>query len=77
MPLCTLVLLHVINQNFQPATYPTMIEVETKPPNLKGLATSFMLAGVDAGVQTLKQLIVAQKERVLVHRVVASIDGGI
>src|SRR5262245_17057041 len=56
--LCGLVLLNVIDQDFQTAVYSTVIEVEAKPPDLERLPSSFVLSRVDPGIQRFQQLII-------------------
>src|SRR3954471_10513831 len=51
-----------------------MVEVKSEPANFERFSAALMLTRVDAGIQCLQQLIVAKEQRVLVHRVVQTID---
>src|SRR5262249_26369116 len=70
----SLILLHVIDQNFQPTVDASVVEVESEAPNLDRFAAAFVLPGVDARVERVEDLIVTGKERVLIDRIVAPID---
>ena len=56
-----LVLLYVVHQNFESAVHAAVIEVESEAPDLHRLAASFMLSGVDSGIEDVKDLVVARE----------------
>ena len=77
VPLRRLILLHVIDEDFQAAARAAVIGVEAEAANLKRLAAALVLAGVDPGGERLQELIVAREEGVsAVDRLVAPLDSG-
>ena len=75
MPLRSLVLLHVVHQDFQAAVLSAVIEVETEAAKLERFAAAFVLAGVDAGVELLEHLVVAREQGAIEHLGIAQIQG--
>ena len=59
MSLGGLVLLDIINENFQATVDAAVIKVVTKAANLERLTATLMLTCVDACIQSFNQLIVA------------------
>src|SRR5262245_20204476 len=51
MTLRSLVLLHIVDEDFQTAVNASVVQVETKPSDLERLAATFMLAGIDPGIE--------------------------
>jgi hypothetical protein len=51
MTLRSLVLLHIVYEDFHAPVNAPVVEVETKPSDLQRLAATFMLAGIDTGVE--------------------------
>jgi len=74
MPLSALVLLYVINQNLQPAIHAAVVEVESKPSNLDGLAASLMLSSIDACGQSVEYLVISIEQGVLVNGAITALD---
>ena len=76
MSLRSLILLNIINQNFHAAADSAVIGVKTETANFQRFSAAFVLSGVDSGIQSLNQLIVAPEKRVVVNRFVAAFDVG-
>jgi|SRR5262245_2667319 len=74
MALCALVLLDIINQDFETTIHASMVKIETEAPNLQRFSSAFMLAGVDAGGERIENLIVTGEQRTLVDIFVALIN---
>ena len=74
MALCSLILLDVIDQNFEAAVDAAVVEVETEAADFERFSAPFMLAGIDAGVQLLEDLIVTGEQSVVKNARVAEID---
>src|SRR5208337_542515 len=72
-----LVLRNVIDEHLETAVQAAVVEVESKAANLKRLAAAFVLAGVDAAVERFEELVVAQKQRVLVDGVIPAVNRGV
>ena len=69
VPLGGLILLHVIDQNFQPAVHSAVIEIETEAADLQRLSSAFVLPSVDARRQRIEDLVVAAEQCVFVNTV--------
>jgi hypothetical protein len=50
--------LNIIQEYFQTAVYPTVIQIESEAPDFQRLPTAFVPAGIDAGDQLLQNVIV-------------------
>jgi hypothetical protein len=57
-----LILLNIIDHDFQPAVDSAMIEIESETANLERLATALVLPGIYPGRQRVKDLVVAGEE---------------
>ncbi len=65
MPLRRLVLRNVVDKDLQPPGSAAVVEVETEAADLKRLAPTLVLPGVDAGVELMKDLVVAREKRLI------------
>src|SRR5262245_54858961 len=54
-----LILLHAVHQDLQAAIDAAVVQVEPEAADLERLAAAFLLAGADAGVEGVEELIVA------------------
>src|SRR5262249_36500053 len=70
----TLVLLYVIDQDFQASVHSAVIQVEPKTPDLQRFSPTFMLAGVDAGGQRVENLVITIEECVAINRLVPLVN---
>ena len=62
VPLGALVLLHIVHEDLESAADAAVIEVEAEAANLQGFPPALVLSGVDAGVEHMKDLVVAGKD---------------
>jgi hypothetical protein len=74
MPLSGLVLLDVIDQDFQTSVHATVVQVESKASNLQRLAPALVLASTDSRSQSVEDLIVPAEESLGVHGIVSAIN---
>ena len=74
MPLRTLILLHVIEQNFQAAVYAAVVEIEPIASNLDRLASALVLPGIDPTVEHVEHLVVPAEERLIEYLRISPID---
>jgi len=77
MPLSALVLLRIVDENFQATVYTTVVKIEAEAPDLQRFSTALVLTGIDACCKCVENLIVARKQCVAVNGVVPLIDCGI
>lgn len=70
-----LVLLDVVDEDFHAAADAAVIQIEAKAADLDGLAAALVLAGVDAGIELMEDLIVAGEEGLVEYLLIALIDG--
>ncbi len=54
-----LVLLYVVDQDFEATAYAAVIEIEAEAADFDRLAAAFVLTGVDASVELMEDLVVA------------------
>ena len=71
-----LILLNVIDHDFQTAADSAMIEIESETANLERLATALVLPGIYPRRQRVKDLVVAGEECALVNSVIALVNCG-
>jgi len=71
-----LVLLHVVNQNFESAVDAAVVEVEPEAADLQGLPAALVLAGVDPRIELLECLVVPREEGAVENCSVAPVDLG-
>ncbi|MFN7920009.1 MAG: hypothetical protein U0Q16_07930 [Bryobacteraceae bacterium] len=71
-----LVLLDVVDEDFEAAVDAAMVEVEAEAADFDGFSTAFVLSGVDAGVELMEDLVVAGEEGLLEDFGVAAVDAG-
>jgi hypothetical protein len=69
-----LVLLDVVHQDLQAAVDAAVVQVEPEPPDLNRLAAAFVLPGVDARPDQVKDLVVAREQRPPEHLFVAPVQ---
>src|SRR5262249_36629043 len=69
-----LVLVDVVDEHLETARDAAVIQVEAEAPNLDRLATAFVLARADAGVERVEELVVATEESLAVDGIVAALD---
>ena len=74
MSLRRLILLNVVDQNFEAAVYAAMVEIEPETTDFERFSAAFVLPGVDAGIERENQLIVAPEQIVFIDRVAAPFD---
>ena len=74
VPLRALILLHIVHQDFESAADAAVIEVEAEAADLQGFPPAFVLPGVDAGIQDVKDLVVAGEESAGEDFRVAAVD---
>src|SRR5215472_4937463 len=77
MSLRPLVLLDIVDQHFEPAVDPAMIEVESEAPNLERFPAAFVLTGVDAGIELLQGLVTASKQGPIEDFGITKVQGGL
>src|SRR5437879_1956024 len=61
MALRSLILLNVVHQDLETAVHASVIQIEAEPADLERFAAAFLLPGVDAGIEHMKELIVARE----------------
>jgi hypothetical protein len=76
MPLGSLILLNVIQEHLEPAIHAAMIQIEAETSDLKRFATALVLAGVDAGIELLEDLIVTAEKSPVEHLRIAKVERG-
>jgi hypothetical protein len=74
VPLCSLVLLDIINKNLESAVHASMVEVKSETPNLQRFPSALVLAGINARVQLLKDLIIPREKRPVKNFAVTEIN---
>ena len=74
MALRGLVLCDVVDRHPQAAVDAAVVQVEAEPTDFQRLAAAFMLPGVDARVEQVKDLIIAGKKRFVEDFGVAHVD---
>src|SRR5579871_6670134 len=74
MGLRRLILLHIVHQHLESAIHAAVIEVEAEAADLEGFAAAFMLAGIDSGVELLKELVIARKQGAVEDLGVAKVE---
>jgi hypothetical protein len=63
MPLGRLILRHIFHQDFEPAIYAAVVQIESETADLDRFSTALMLAGIDACIERLEHLVIARKQR--------------
>ena len=74
VPLCSLILLDAVDQDFEPSADASMIQVKTVAADLERFAAPFMLSGIDAGIESMKELVVPAEQSALIDPLVAPVD---
>ena len=54
-----MVLLDVVDEDFESSIYASKVEVNTESPNFNRLSTALVLSGIDAGRKRVEDLVVA------------------
>ena len=75
MSLGGLVLLNIVHQDLETSVHATMVKIEPEASDLYGFSTSFVLAGIDSGVQLVKHLVVTREEGLLKDLCITPING--
>jgi hypothetical protein len=69
-----LILLHIVDKNFEATIDAAVVEVESEAADFERLASPFVLSDVDTSVELLKNLIVTSEERAAEDFAIAKIN---
>lgn len=72
----TLILLDSVEENFETSVDSAVVEIEAEAANFEGFTAAFVLAGVDARVEEIEDLVVAGEEGLVEGLGVAEVDAG-